>query len=145
MTWSNRNIFRVTGTMCGELTGHRWIPLPKASGAERWCFLWSAPWINDWINNREAGELRRHHAHYDAIVMTFRGRYSSLIFLRPFYVSSRFIKWNDLAIMDPKVSFCFWGLHVPTHFTAFNQYSKRLEILRDFHGHFGCRDDVTGP
>ena len=26
-------------------------------------------WINDWVNNREAGELRRHRAHYDVIVM----------------------------------------------------------------------------
>ena len=26
-------------------------------------------WINVWINNREAGELRRHRAHYDVIVM----------------------------------------------------------------------------
>ena len=26
-------------------------------------------WINDWINNREAGELRRYRAHYDVIVM----------------------------------------------------------------------------
>ena len=26
-------------------------------------------WINDWVNNREAGDLRRHHAHYDVIVM----------------------------------------------------------------------------
>ena len=25
--------------------------------------------INGWVNNREAGELRRHRAHYDAIVM----------------------------------------------------------------------------
>ena len=25
--------------------------------------------INCWINNREAGDLRRHHAHYDAIVI----------------------------------------------------------------------------
>ena len=34
-----------------------------------WCFLWSAPWINRWVNNREAGDLRRHRAHYDVIVM----------------------------------------------------------------------------
>ena len=27
-------------------------------------------WINDWVNNREAGELRRQHGHYDVIVMT---------------------------------------------------------------------------
>ena len=26
-------------------------------------------WINDWVNNREAGELRRQHGHYDVIVM----------------------------------------------------------------------------
>ena len=26
-------------------------------------------WINGWINNREAGELRRHGAHYDVTVM----------------------------------------------------------------------------
>ena len=26
-------------------------------------------WICGWVNNREAGDLRRHHAHYDVIVM----------------------------------------------------------------------------
>ena len=26
-------------------------------------------WINRWVNNREAGDLRRHHAHYDVTVM----------------------------------------------------------------------------
>ena len=26
-------------------------------------------WINAWVNNHEAGDLRRHHTHYDAIVM----------------------------------------------------------------------------
>ena len=43
MTLSNGNIFGVTGALYGELTGHRWIPLTKASDAELWCFLWSAP------------------------------------------------------------------------------------------------------
>ena len=42
MTSSNGNIFRVTGPLCGESTGHRWIPRTKASDAELWCFLWSA-------------------------------------------------------------------------------------------------------
>ena len=27
--------------------------------------------INDWVNNREAGDLRRYRAHYDVIVMTW--------------------------------------------------------------------------
>ena len=43
MTSSNGNIFRVTGPLCGEFTGHRGIPRTKASDAGLWCFLWSAP------------------------------------------------------------------------------------------------------
>ena len=42
MTSSNGNIFRVTGHLCGEFTGPRWISHTKASDAELWCFLWSA-------------------------------------------------------------------------------------------------------
>ena len=42
MTSSNGNIFRITGPLCGEFTGLRWIPRTKASDAELWCFLWSA-------------------------------------------------------------------------------------------------------
>ena len=43
MTSSNGNIFHVTGHLCGEFTGHRWIPRTKASDTELWCFLWSMP------------------------------------------------------------------------------------------------------
>ena len=34
MTSSNGNIFCVTGPLCGEFTGHRWITCTKASDAE---------------------------------------------------------------------------------------------------------------
>ena len=34
MASSNGNIFRVTGPLCGEFTGHRWIPRTKASDVE---------------------------------------------------------------------------------------------------------------
>ena len=37
MTSSNGNIFRVTGHLCEEFTGLRWIPRTKASDAELWC------------------------------------------------------------------------------------------------------------
>ena len=43
LTSPNKNIFRVTGPLWGECTGHRWIPLATASNWEFWCFLWSAP------------------------------------------------------------------------------------------------------
>ena len=68
MMSSNRNIFHVTGHLCGEFTGPRWIPRTKASDAELWRFLICTR-INGWVNNGEAGDLRRHHAHYDVTVM----------------------------------------------------------------------------
>ena len=43
MTSSNGNIFRITGPSCEEFASDRWIPLTKASDAELWYFLWSAP------------------------------------------------------------------------------------------------------
>ena len=42
---------------------------PSQRPVTRNLFLWSAPWINGWVNNREGGDLRRHRAHYDVIVM----------------------------------------------------------------------------
>ena len=42
MASSNGNIFRVTGPLCGEFIGDRWILLAKAIDGELWCFLWSA-------------------------------------------------------------------------------------------------------
>ena len=42
-TSSNGYIFHVTGPLCGEFTGHRWIPLTNASDAELLSLLWSVP------------------------------------------------------------------------------------------------------
>ena len=38
-------------------------------GALMFCLIW----INGWVNNRDAGDLRRHRAHYDITVMAKRG------------------------------------------------------------------------
>ena len=35
-------------------------------------------WIRGWVNNREAGDLRRHQAHYDVIVMSYPVWYMAL-------------------------------------------------------------------
>ena len=32
-------------------------------------FSLTCVWINGWVNNREAGDLRHHRAHYDVVVM----------------------------------------------------------------------------
>ena len=70
MTSSNGNIFRVTVPLCGEFTGHRWIPV---SDVELWCFLWSVPEKRDWASNRDAIDLRPYRAHYDVtVIQAFR-------------------------------------------------------------------------
>ena len=62
MTSSNRDIFPRYWSFA------RGINRSPASDAELWCFFICA-WINDWVNNRESGDLKCHHAHYDATVM----------------------------------------------------------------------------
>ena len=54
---------------CGEFTSHQWIPCTKASDVELWCFLWSVPWINGWVNKHEAADLRRQRAPHGVIIM----------------------------------------------------------------------------
>ena len=45
LVWSSHddasigNIFHVTGALCREFSGHRWIPLIKASDMELWCIF----------------------------------------------------------------------------------------------------------
>ena len=34
-------------------------------------FSFICAWINGWVNNRDAGDLRRHRAHYDVTVIVF--------------------------------------------------------------------------
>ena len=70
MASSNGNSFRVTGHLCGEFTGPRWILRTKDSDTELWCFI--CVWINGWVNNHEAGDLRRYRAHYDVTAMNRR-------------------------------------------------------------------------
>ena len=69
MTSSNGNIFRVTGHLCGEF--HRSPVNSPHKGQWRGALMVSLIWVwrNDWVNNREAGDLRRCRAHYDVIVM----------------------------------------------------------------------------
>ena len=62
----------------------------------------SCAWINDWMNNREAGDLTRHHAHYDVNVMFEHG----------FGCVSL---WFDSCRLYPNHSGCLrwhWGNHM---------------------------------
>ena len=71
MTSSNGNIFRVTGPLCREFTGYQWIPLTKANERGALMFSLICAWINGWVINREAGDLRRHRPHCDVTIMSW--------------------------------------------------------------------------
>ena len=69
MTSSNGNRFRVTGPLCGEFTSHWWSPLTKASLTRSFDVLFDLR-LNKRLSNRDAGDLRRHRAHYDVTLMS---------------------------------------------------------------------------
>ena len=62
MSSSNRNIFRVI---------HRSPVNSPHKGQWRGALMFSliCAWINGWVNNGEAGDLRRHRVHYDVTIM----------------------------------------------------------------------------
>ena len=46
------------------------FPAHKGQWRGALMFSLNCAWINGWVNNREAGDLRRHRAHYNVTVMT---------------------------------------------------------------------------
>ena len=58
-------------------------------------------WINVWVNNREAGDLRRHRAHYDVIGMNDE------------YSLPRKLIWNVCTM--PTISLSTWTLYQPVY------------------------------
>ena len=50
---------------------HRSLVNSPRKGQWRGALMFSliCAWINPWVNNQEAGEFRRHRAHYDVIVL----------------------------------------------------------------------------
>ena len=70
-------------------------------------------WIKDWVNNHHAGDLRRHHAHCNVIVMriTYRSLVTSWgdIQLPHNWIRKSFIAWTHQAVTKPVLSDYQWG------------------------------------
>ena len=99
-TSSNGNNFRVTGPLCGEFTGHRWIPLTKGSEAELWCFL------DLRLNKRLSKQLRRWW--FDTTLRSLWRHHNDL---------SKIIRWPDALdgrsatvyrSMMPSINLDYW-------------------------------------
>ena len=86
MRSSNGYILRVTGHLCGN------SPVPGEFPAQRpvtraLMFSLICTWINGWVNNGEADDLRRHGLHYDVTVMITHSQVSYqtwLVIIQPF-------------------------------------------------------------
>ena len=64
------NLFPRYWPFVREFTDHRLKNSPhKGQCREALMFSFICAWINGWVTNRGAGDLRRHLAHYDVIVM----------------------------------------------------------------------------
>ena len=69
MTSSNANIFRVTGHLCRNSSVPGGFHTHKGQWRGALMFSLICTRINGWVNNGDAGDLRRHRAHYDVTVM----------------------------------------------------------------------------
>ena len=67
-------------------------------------FMWRGPlmsslicaWTNVWVNTGDAGDLRRHRAHYDVAVMPFSKRLGVVKFKKIWHLQ---LVWNSLLKM----------------------------------------------
>ena len=58
-------------------------------------------WIDAWVNNRGAGDLRHHRVHHDAIVMSYLWHTKAETKLPPFrrrYFQMNFLEWKGMNL-----------------------------------------------
>ena len=68
-------------------------------------------WINGWLNNREAGDFRRHRTHYDVTVMSYYStlfRHCCVIYALYVLLHSYTISWDTGPCFNET-----WLLHRP--------------------------------
>ena len=69
-------------------------------------------WTNGWVNNRDSGDLRRHHAHYDAIVIILNYVFTLRVPVPYIY---RIRTLSPLTIL-PKISFGCNSFQMQLHY-----------------------------
>ena len=107
----------------------------KASAAELWCYLKSV-WTISWANNVDAGDLRRHRAHHDVIVM---GRKNCLSYRAVLENCERVYKvWGRGEACTRKLNYCLLWVSPSEHPVqcGFTRHQHTLVTP-------GCNQDIS--
>ena len=89
-------------------------------------------WINGWVNNREAGDLRRYRAHYDVTVMLCAPVLNMLKISRQPWRPWRCLIWTEFTSV--------WILYV-VNLKTVNWLSLTFVFDDFWHGFLGYHDD----
>ena len=94
--------------------------------------------INDWVNNREAGDLGRHHAHYDVIVIYWLSYKSNYKYFRIFSVIVQCSSFEILSLLRPMMrDHSKRPLNLRTKSQKRLKSRQRLCVLECYFVHFG--------
>ena len=112
MTSSNGNFCAGNSPVTGEFPAQR--PVTRSFDV---LFDLRLYYINAWVHNREAGDLRRHRAHYDVIVMETVSIAGSVFFMTSWQDSPIYTKWSCVHRKQACILCCViiypcpWCLH----------------------------------
>ena len=91
----------------------------KGQWREALMFSLICVWINDWVNNRGAGDLRRYRAHYDVIVMKgirwsyvvypHKPEYRAFLLVWTLFLTNRWVA-GDLRHHNPHETSLAWNI-----------------------------------
>ena len=111
--WHRINVSTMAQFQIGMMTisnGDIWLSVNsphKGQWRETLMFSLICPWLNGWVNNGEAGDLRRHRAHYDVTVMYICSIPNGwALASQPAAADSCLSLWSWVRIPHPSSRFC---------------------------------------
>ena len=97
-------------------------------------------WINDWVNNHEAGDLRRQHGHYDVIVMSNRCytyNFLNNLHITPQEICTQFVQQNHGHIPWGKLGFLYEIRNSAQKHFQVVPWNTMVKSVRNFIVHWG--------
>ena len=122
------------------VTGEFPAQMPVTPSLDVWCYLLICIWTNGWVNNRDAGDLRRYRAHYDVRVMWGMLRHWTLCVYSPKRAHS--LRWRHNGTIASQITSLtiVYSTVYPDADQRKHQSSASLAFVRGIH-----RGPVNSP